>query len=390
MSLHASMGFNLYPFQEEALAKLKSGSVLYGKVGSGKSLTALSYFLKTCKKDTQLFIITTARKRDTLEWEKELELVGIDNFIVDSWNNIKKYTDVRHSFFIFDEQRVVGYGAWSKSFFLITQKNKWLMLTGTPGDTWIDYMTLFIANGFYKNKTEFIENHVEYDRFAKFPKIKKYHKTGLLEKYRKRILVSMEFERRTFRHRIFLECSYDEKEYGELITTRLDPEFNKPIKNASRLTQLLRKMVATSDGRVHEACWQLCHLDKVIVFYNYNYELDILRDLCEFIGKPCAEWNGHKHEEIPDTDDWAYLVQYTSGAEGWNCIETNKVLFYSPNYSYKITEQAEGRIDRLNTPFTDLYYYYLTSDSSIDKSVLQALSRKKKFNSKAWADSLLG
>jgi hypothetical protein len=119
---------------------------------------------------------------------------------------------------------------------------------------------------------------------------------------------------------------------------------------------------------------------RAIIFYNYDYELDILLGVAENIDIPYAEWNGHKHQPIPDTDSWVYLVQYTAGAEGWNCIKTNCIIFWSQTYSYKALVQACGRIDRLNTPFIDLYFYHMKSKSSIDRAITKALEHKKEFN----------
>lgn len=373
----------LFDHQIEARDKLKNGSILYGEVGSGKTLTGLAYYQKY-ESDKKLFVITTAKKRNTGDWEYEAGLLGITDLVVDSWNNIKNYTEVKNAFFIFDEQRVVGYGAWTKSFLKMSKFNRWILLTGTPGDTWSDYIPVMIANGFYRNKTDFIEQHIEYDRFVKYPKIKKYHNEGKLMRLRRMLLVTMPIKRTTVRHRHYLETDYDEDLYRQIVKTRWNPYTNEPAQHAGELSQIFRRIVATSDGRIHEAAWQLNHIRKVIVFYNYNYELEILRDLCEFVHKPFAEYNGHKHEDIPDTEEWAYLVQYTAGAEGWNCIETDHILFYSPNYSYKIIEQAEGRIDRLNTPYRDLNYTYLTSNSSIDNAVLKAITNKKAFNESVW------
>ena len=166
-----NMGFELYPHQIEALDKLRSGAILYGDVGSGKPLTSLAYYIKVFPK-RKLYIITTAKKRDSGDWEEEAAMLGIQDIVVDSWNNIKNYVETTEAFFIFDEQRVVGYQAWSKTFIKIARFNKWILLSGTPGDVWSDYIPVFIANGFYRNKTDFTEQHIEYDRFSKYPKIK--------------------------------------------------------------------------------------------------------------------------------------------------------------------------------------------------------------------------
>lgn len=397
----------MYPYQEDAIKELKNGNILCGGVGSGKSRTALAYFyilhggrINTkkyvrMKKPKDLYIITTARKRDTLEWEDELAvfLMSTDpkknsyknHVAVDSWNNIKKYVDVRDSFFIFDEQRVVGSGAWVKAFLKIVKTNNWILLSATPGDTWLDYVPVFIANGFYKNRSEFIREHVMYKRFVKYPVVDRYLNTGRLIKYRNMILVDMAFKRETKSHHIDIWVDYDRADYREVMRNRWNIWTNEPLINASEYCQALRRVVNTSEGRPEAVLEVFKDHPKIIVFYNYNYELELLRTLNYGKGVRIAEWNGHKHMDIPRSKSWVYLVQYTAGAEGWNCTKTDTMIFYSQNYSYKIMKQAAGRIDRLNTPYKDLYYYHLKSKSGIDLGIDRALREKKKFNESGFA-----
>lgn len=370
------------PHQEKALRRLKSGAILFAGVGSGKSFTSLFFYIQNFS-DRELLIITTAKKRDDKEWEEDLDILGVEG-VVDSWNNIAKYKDVKNKFVIFDEQKAIGYGLWGRTFIKIARANKWLMLTATPADVWTDYIPVFCANNFYKHKTDFDNQHVEYNPFVSFPQVKKYHNEDKLRRNRDSILVNMPFKRHTTRHHIEVKTKYDEELYLETVKSRFNPFTQEPIKNVSEYTQVLRKITYISDHRQHKARWLIDIHDRIIVFYNYTYELEILKGICEELGKLYFQWNGKKHERLPDDGDWVYLVQYTAGAEGWNCVTTNVVLFYSLNYSYRITEQSEGRIDRLNTPFTDLYFYALTSDSSIDKGVEAALDKKGKFNAKAW------
>lgn len=377
------MAYKLYPHQEESLRKIKSGSILNGGVGSGKTITSLVFY-KTYHSTKKLYVITTAKKRDSGDWEEDADKVGVNIEIVDSWNNIKNYMHLENSFFIFDEQRVVGYSAWGKSFITIARKNKWILLSATPGDTWMEYMTTFIANGFYRNKSDFVDQHVEFDQWVKYPKIKAYHNVDKLMRYRREILVPMHFERKTKRHRQFIKSSYDEKLYERVMKERWNIFEEKPIENGSEFLQLLRKLTATDEDRIFNAKFLMDIHDRLIIFYNYNYERDVLISICNDLGRHYWEWNGHAHQEVPNTDKWLYLVQYTAGAEGWNCISTNTILFYSLNYSFKIVEQAEGRIDRLNTSYTDLEYYFLTSDAQIDKDIYKAIKTKEKFNESAW------
>ena len=397
----------LRDYQLDAINKMKNGCILNGGVGSGKSLTSLSYYylqnggsikfllgedyvpMDDCD-ISDLYIITTARKRDTFEWEGEMshfllsthdECNMYDNkVVVDSWNNIQKYKDVTDSFFIFDEQRVVGSGAWVKAFLQITKKNKWILLSATPGDTWSDYIPVFIANGFYKNKTEFMREHAVFSRFSKFPKVEKYIGTGRLIRQRREILVDMEFKRETVQHHCDIYVTYDSTQYKDVMKRRWDIWNDEPIINASGLCYALRKIVNTHDSRSTKLLELFETHKKIIVFYNFDYELEILKSLYYGEDVIVAEWNGHKHEPTPTGNKWVYLVQYTAGAEGWNCITTDTIIFYSLNYSYKIMHQSAGRIDRLNTPYMDLYYYYMKTRSGIDLAIERALNDKRKFN----------
>lgn len=375
--------------QLKAVGQLKNGCILYGDVGSGKSRTALWYYWDRVRGQKKfqgpaLYIITTARKRDTQDWEREAKTLPF-SFIVDSWNNIKKYANIKNAFFIFDEQRVVGYGVWSKSFIQITKSNQWILLTATPGDTWMDYIPVFIANGFYRNKTDFIHQHVIYSRYSKFPKPERYINTGKLIRQRNDILVYMPFQKKTVRHEMLITVPYDKDLIRKVMTSRWNIYKNEPIRDAAGLCYVLRRVVNEDENRVLKTELILMDHPKAIVFYNYNYELDLLRDLAKRLDIPCTEWNGQNHEPLPEGDRWMYLVQYTAGAEGWNCITTDTMIFYSQNYSYKIMAQASGRIDRLNTPYTDLYYFHLMSKSGIDLAIRKAVKEKRLFNESAFA-----
>ena len=384
-----------------------NGCILNGGVGSGKSRTGLYYYFtkqggtvqpkySPMKNPKDLYIITTAMKRDKLEWEGELanflmttdpekNAIHGNKIVIDSWNNIKKYADVKGSFFIFDEDRVTGNGVWVKTFLKIAKSNEWIILSATPGDTWSDYIPVFIANGFYKNKTEFIREHVIYSRFSKYPKIDRYVGIGRLMRLRDKILINMDFIRHTVPHHENIYCEYDIPMYREAMRTRWDPFRNEPMQQASSLCYVLRRIVNTDISRQIRLIEIFENHPKMIVFYNFDYELDILKGLYYGDRVEIAEWNGHRHQEIPKGDSWVYLVQYTAGAEGWNSIRTDTIVFYSQNYSYKVMQQASGRIDRLNTPYRDLYYYHFKSRSSIDLAISRALKEKKKFNETKWA-----
>ena len=396
------MAIPLYDYQLDAVKRMKNGCILCGGVGSGKSRTSLAYYyvqngggvdtedFVPMKNPRDLYIITTAMKRDKLEWDEELVpfLLSVkpevnyytNNVVIDSWNNIKKYSNVNGAFFIFDEDRVCGSGAWVKAFLKIAKRNKWIILSATPGDTWSDYIPVFIANGFYKNRTEFSQEHIVYSRFSKYPKIDRYLGTGKLVRLRNDILVDMDFKRPTTAHHEDVYSEYDIPLYKSAMRTRWDPYKNEPIQQASGLCYVLRRIVNEDESRQVALCEIFEKHPRIIVFYNFDYELDILKGIHYGNKVKVAEWNGHAHEPIPDSKSWVYLVQYTAGAEGWNSIKTDTIVFFSQNYSYKIMQQASGRIDRLNTPFRDLYYYHLKSRASIDIAIGKALKEKKQFN----------
>ena len=408
LTLSLSKIFCLYDGQSEAVEKMRNGCILCGKVGSGKSRTSLAYYLlqNDVKLDADgvtppdtpiqdLYIITTAKKRDNHDWEKDMipfllsspPTLYKHHVVIDSWNNLPKYKDIRDSFFIFDEQRVTGHGKWVKAFLKIAKRNKWILLSATPGDTWSDYIPVFIANGFFRNKTDFNTEHVVFSYYAGYPKIEKYLGTKKLERLRDELLVNIEVEYENKRHYTDIPCTYDRAKYLDVIHTRWDPYNNVPLDSAAVFCQCLRHITNADESR-EKAILELTEaIPRVIIFYSFNYELDILRKLAYTPGTVVTEWNGHVHEEIPDAERWVYLVQY-SACEGWNCIQTDSIIFYSQQYSYKVFEQACGRIDRTNSPYHDLYYYVLKSNAPIDKAISRAMVVKKDFNARSFSKKI--
>ena len=378
--------YTLYPHQAKALEELRNGSILWGGVGSGKSRVAMAYY-RAQETPRRLIIITTAKKRDSLDWEREAALIGVGKtanatihgvLTVDSWNNIEKYEGVKNAFFVFDEQRLVGSGAWVRSYLRISKQNRWILLSATPGDTWLDYVPVFVANGFYRNRSEFVREHVVYSRYTKYPKVERFVNTGRLEKQRRQILVEMPYKPHTTRINKTLEVDHDERMFRRVVKDRWHVFAERPLRDIAEMFIVMRKVVNSDLSRREAIEGLFVDHPRLIIFYNFDYELEILRELN--VLAPVAEWNGHKHQPIPDTDKWFYLVQYAAGAEGWNCTDTDSVIFYSLPYSYKLFHQAHGRIDRLNTRFSHLFYYTLLSDSWIDTAIKRTLDQKRSFN----------
>ena len=375
----------LYPHQEKAVEELANGKILWGGVGTGKSLTAAAYYVRK-EAPRDVYVITTAKKRDSLDWVNEFARFGIDGvaapgagrLVVDSWNNIAKYQKTHGAFFIFDEQRIVGSGAWVKAFLHIARRNHWIMLSATPGDTWLDYIPVFVANGYYPNRTAFKREHVIYNSFTKFPKVDRYIGVGRLVALRNHLLVEMPYLRNTIRKTYTEIVEHDEKTLERVTKDRWNVFKEKPLLDVAELFSVTRRVVNSDPSRIEKVRELIQKHPRLIVFYNFDYELESLRSLASMT--TLAEWNGHKHQPIPDSESWVYLVQYTAGAEGWNCTSTDALCFYSLNYSYKIWEQVYGRIDRINTPYTILHYYVLKSNSWIDSAIFKSLSEKRSFN----------
>lgn len=385
--------------QRKAVEQLSSGKVLWGGTGSGKTRTALAYFHdKVCKAvlgdlgsartPKDLYVITTAKKRDTKDWQKAAVLWGISEnletcalgirFVVDSFNNLEKYEDVKDSFFIFDEQRLVGTGSWSRSFISIAKKNEWILLSATPGEVWMDYASLFIANGWYRNVTDFREKHVVFQYGARYPKIKKYVEEGVLLKHKRDILVELPYSKKTFRHFEHVYCDWDEGLVEMVRKGRWNPFTERPVRGSDEAWRVVRKIVNSDQDRIRRVREVLVSTPRVIIFYNFDYELEALRGLRDE-GFEVAELNGHRHDELPKGESWVYLVQYSAGAEGWECTSTDTMIFFSLPYSYKLFEQAQGRIDRRNTGYRELTYFVFRGRNFVDLAIWRALSQKKDF-----------
>lgn len=387
----------LRDYQEQAVEDLDNGKILYGPTGAGKSFTAAAYYMKK-EAPRDVFVITTAKKRDSGDWWKEFVQFGVGVsrdatvagvLTVDSWNNIGKYIDVKDAFFVFDEQRLVGgpKGAWVKAFQKIAKKNRWILLSATPGDTWLDYIPVFVANGFYKSAADFKEKHVVYEPWSRFPKVKMYVGETKLQLLRNHLLVEMDYQKHTERVINWIDVSFDKDLFRRVWVDRWHIYEERPIVDVAELFRVARRVVWSDPSRLEFIHKLMKTHPKLIIFYNYNYELEILRTIQ---GVAIGEWNGHRKNPIPATDRWVYLVQYIAGAEGWNCTETDAMVLYSPTYSFKNFEQAKGRIDRMNTPFDTLYYYILLSNSLTDLGIQRSLEGKRDFNERKFVSEMVG
>lgn len=391
--------------QKDALREMHNGCVLYGGTGSGKGYTALHYYIQN-ESPKKLVVITTARKRNDRDWEREAESLKIftderfsskhGEIEVESWNNIGKYADLKDCFFIFDEQRAVGRGKWAKTFIKIAKKNNWVLLSATPGDTWMDYVPLFVANGMFKDRTDFQRKHVIFRPYLKYPVVDRYINETKLEMLRNYILVEMPYDRLTTRHQNWIEVGHNQEFMDLVWNNRWNPLEDEPIRDPAELFRTMRKVSNIHTSRSAEVLKALKKHNRLIVWYNFDYELELLRRLpaSTTLGTlvPILEYNGHKKDPLPPEGPMIYLVQYVAGAEAWNCTTVNAMVFYSLTYSWRNFHQAQGRIDRMDNTYMDLYYYMLVSKTKIDSKIQEALERKEDFNEREFIDEegLLG
>lgn len=266
---------------------MHNGCILCGGVGVGKSHTAVGYYLEN-EAPRDVIVITTAKKRDKFDWQKIFQEIGMGThpestmaalLTVDSWNNISKYKEIKDAFFIFDEQRLVGSGAWVKSFYEIAKNNHWIMLSATPGDTWLDYVPVFRANGFIKNLTQFKDSHVIQRWTGRYYQVHGYRQVGQLVRWRNQILVDMPYEKHTTRHSHDIWVDFDEAAVKELVKNRWNVLENKPIQDAGELFRVMRRVVYSHESRLDQVRALLKKHPRLIVFYNFDFELDILRTL---------------------------------------------------------------------------------------------------------------
>lgn len=377
------MAVTFKDYQKRAINQMHNGCILCGGVGAGKSLTSLGYIDKVYPSGT-VYIITPARKRNTGEWFDDIRKNDMDEtrFVVDSWNNLSKYKDVKDAFFLFDEQKVSGKGTWAKSLIRIAKSNQWILLSATPGDTYDDYATVLIANGFVRNRTTWYDEYCV-TKSQPFFHIVDHKNKDVIDMMIRRIFIKMDYQSDKKRiERVIPIQARSAGEEKEILMTHKAPGAQMPFTTFAAAIAYVR-MNCYDKSKKTEALRKIIEKHKkIIVFYNFLSEkLEIERAAID-ANVTINFYNGQRHDPIPDTDEWVYGVQYNSGAEAWNCITTNAMVFYSPNYSYKTMEQAHGRIDRVNSPYECLYYYMLLNELNIDNKVMNALSSKKDFNEK--------
>lgn len=188
------------------------------------------------------------------------------------------------------------------------------------------------------------------------------------------------------------------------------PEQNFIIKKSSKskvYTKFMKKSIVEFDGvtlvgdtRLTKRLYsrQLCGMyneerysmikellestnDRMVIFYNFNAELEQLKVICEELDKPISQVNGSVKDldNFENIDNTVLLVQYQAGAMGLNLQKANKIIYFSLTESSDLFEQSKKRIHRIGTT-QPCFYYILMCENSVEEDIYKSLLLKQDYN----------
>lgn len=409
----------LYPYQEKYLEGLPSRYMFSASLGVGKSPMALVHYIRKAYPQP-LLILAPASKVRSSDWSRELEevfaahnlalpeyqVLSYDKFAYNPSNDAfrKGKRPKWHEFapdyggkewaVIADEVQYCKAPSSNRSkalYHVAKNASFFIGLSGTPmPNGWIDFANYSKIFGFTKGITEFKKKYCDIQTYKGFPEIVGYWRIPELEKQWRSIAKPLsrenatELPERTFYNiklkapRIYFEYLVDRKnEQGVLLD------------NPSKLAHALRQSLAKNKiDRLDEILSSTS--DNVVVFYNYELELQLIKEMLakKHKDKMMFEQNGHKHE-IPPKEAWervhnsVTLAHYKSGATGVEMQYANITIYYSPTYSYAEYEQSKGRTHR-NGQTKKCIYYRFYSVGTIEKNIWECIAQKKDFSEKLW------
>lgn len=397
---------DLYDFQKDAVAHLLTGRhFIISGVGSGKTAMALTWAAEQCRQTGKhkVLVVTTASKVRTGDFEKEDKIWTDDSekreMAVISWHKLKAWVEQNWKgldewVVIFDEaQRSKGYSTgMGKAFLKITKQNPdWAGFTGTPGDTWADYISYFVATNQTRNKTAYLHEFANVQTYKGYPEIVGWRNEDRLKAMWAHIsyapdtsIVAQQLPKEQYRT-ITLPKP---RAYSKTLKTRLN-EQGEFLDTAGAMVAELRRLCFTKDKQQWVADFVEGVESGVVMFYNYIATGDKLAEICEkALGKSGRVWRiDGKHHEIPTAETIGakdvVLCQWQSGSEALNFQFLHYWVGVELCYSNSMLQQAMGRIRRIGQEHP-MSFYRLLTDGTIEQDIAEALKNKKEFSEKVW------
>lgn len=181
------------------------------------------------------------------------------------------------------------------------------------------------------------------------------------------------------------------KEYKKFVKNRLIKIDGKELVGDTSLTKLLYQRQLASQYNSNKTTMLRDLLestnDRVIVFYNFNEELEKIEDMCIRMERPVSVVNGQRKDlKCYEKDqDSVTLIQYQAGAMGLNLQKANKIIYFSLPLSSELFEQSKKRIHRIGQK-NSCFYYYLITERSIEEKIYEVLGQRRDFTNKLFEE----
>lgn len=181
------------------------------------------------------------------------------------------------------------------------------------------------------------------------------------------------------------------KEYKKFVKNRLIEIDGKELVGDTSLTKLLYQRQLASQYNSNKTTMLRDLLestnDRVIIFYNFNEELEKIEDMCIRMERPVSVVNGQRKDlKCYEKDqDSVTLIQYQAGAMGLNLQKANKIIYFSLPLSSELFEQSKKRIHRIGQK-NSCFYYYLITERSIEEKIYEVLGQRRDFTNKLFEE----
>ncbi|MBL0992197.1 MAG: DEAD/DEAH box helicase [Escherichia coli] len=422
----------LFDYQKEAIENFESKPLNLSDVGTGKSYMSIGSYVKSeCSKlliiclapkvndfveDSEIFNLNvTALNKGT---KKNKELLSESNLVAISFESSWRLTELnkwvdKDTFIIIDESHKVSVSKSKVTKFVmgLSKRAKYNYLcTATPVsngklENW--YPQLFISNVFRKPKKEFeqlfVIKQMRQMGSMRFMQITGYRNEHLLEQMIDEASVKYK------RDKGYLPEDYVYKTkkpamYNKLKKSRLykdDNDLRVELDNSSKLFNSLRqvshgflngisKQVSKEPFERLDAILETHNNERVVIFYNYKWEAEMLKQLLDKLKRPYGEYNGSVKDLKPfkNNDNGVVLAQYKSASTGINdFVISNVMVFNSMPLSSTEYLQAKGRTDRHGQDKTPLYYH-IVPDTPIEKKIFSVVTNGKDFTNEMIEESV--